>query len=176
MVSTADVVACARLLGSALGAPGGGERVALHLSEAMAAARARHWPGPRPRVLFVVGHEPLVVAGPGSYADELLRLAGAENVVRDARPWSLYPPERAVADDPTLVIDAAVQESADTLARLSAIPAVRRGAVRRLSDDSALRPGPRLLRALSELTRILHPEGDGSKEGNRPSGDAGGAP
>jgi iron complex transport system substrate-binding protein len=106
----------------------------------------------------VVGHEPLVVAGPGSYPDELLRLAGGENVVRGARPWSYYPVERAVADDPTLVIDASVLEPPETLARLVAIPAVRRGAVRRLSDDSALRPGPRFTRALAELARILHPE------------------
>jgi len=78
--------------------------------------------------------------------------------VRDARPWCTYPVERAVADDPALVIDGGVLEPPETLARLGAIPAVRRGAVRRLSDDSALRPGPRFARAVAELARILHPE------------------
>ena len=37
-----------------------------------------------PRVLFVYGFQPLVVAGPGSFADELLRDAGAINVAGGA--------------------------------------------------------------------------------------------
>jgi iron complex transport system substrate-binding protein len=159
VVGVRDVVAGARTLGRALGEAAAGERVARELSESLARARAAG-SAPRPRVLFVLGHEPLVVAGPGSYPDELLRLAGGENVVRDARPWSFYPVESAVADDPTLVIDAGVLEPPETLARLVAIAAVRRGDVRRLSDDSALRPGPRFARALAELARILHSAGE----------------
>ena len=153
LVTVADVLDTARSLGATLGAPVAGERVARELSEAVSKARARALP--RRRALFVVGHDPLVVAGPGSYADELLRLAGGENVVRDARPWSVYSLEQAVADDPAIVIDGGVLEPPETLARHSVIGAVRRGAVRRLPDDAALRPGPRLVRALAELSRIL---------------------
>lgn len=159
MENVADVIASARLLGRALGDAPAGERLARELSGAWESARAQRQPGPRPRVLFVIGHTPLVVAGPGSYPDELLRLAGGENVVKDALPWSVYPLERALVDDPALVIDGGLDEPPSTLSRLSAIPAVRRGAVRRLSDASALRPGPRLGRALSELSHILYPEG-----------------
>jgi len=157
VVSVADVVASARLVGRALGAARAGEGLARALEGSVAAARARAEAAPRVRVLFVVGHDPLVVAGPGSYPDELLRLSGGENVVKESRPWPLYPLERAVADDPDLVIDGAVLEPPEGLARLSAIPAVRRGAVRRLPDDAALRPGPRLTRALDELWPMLHP-------------------
>ena len=110
-------------------------------------------------MLFVVGRDPLVVAGPGRYPDELLRLAGGENVVKEARPWPVYPLERAVADDPALVIDGAVLEPKDGLARLGAIPAVRRGSVHRLRDDGALRPGPRLAGALDELSTALRSAG-----------------
>lgn len=154
----ADVIAAARLLGRALGDAPAGERLARQVSGTWEKARAERRPGPRPRVLFVVGHDPLVVAGPGSYPDDLLRAAGGENVVQDARPWSVYPLERAMVDDPTLVIDGGLHEPPSTLSRLSAIPAVRRGALRRLSDASALRPGPWLGRALSELSHILYPE------------------
>ena len=155
--TVADVLDTARSLGAALGAPAAGEHVARELSEVVTRARARAAALPRRRALFVIGHDPLVVAGPGSYADELLRLAGGENVVRDALPWSVYPLEQAVADDPAIVIDGGVLEPPETLARHSVIGAVRRGAVRRLPDDAALRPGPRLVRALEELSRILHP-------------------
>ena len=40
-----------------------------------------------------------MVAGPGSFPDELLRVCGAESVVRGDRPWPVYPVEKAVADD-----------------------------------------------------------------------------
>jgi iron complex transport system substrate-binding protein len=106
----------------------------------------------------LVGRDPLVVAGPGSYPDELLRIAGAENVVRSGRAWPVYPLERAVADDPDLVIDGAVLEPTEGLARLDVIPAVKRGLVHRLTNDAALRPGPRLADALAELSGALRRE------------------
>ena len=159
VVSVADVLGSARVVGSALGDAPAGERLARSLEASVDAARRRAAAGPRVRVLFVVGRDPLVVAGPGSYPDELLRLAGGENVVKEARPWPVYPLERAVADDPALVIDGAVLEPKDGLARLGAIPAVRRGSVHRLRDDGALRPGPRLAGALDELSTALRSAG-----------------
>ncbi len=155
VVSVADVIAGARLLGEALGDRAAGDRLARSLSGAVSAARAGAGRRGRVRVLFVVGRDPLVVAGPGSYPDELVRLAGGENVVEGDRPWPVYPLDRAVAADPALVIDAALQEPPAGIRRLEAIPAVRRGAVYRLEDDAALRPGPRLPRALAELERAL---------------------
>jgi len=158
VVSVADVLAAARVVGVALGDAPAGERLASRLEADVSRVRERAR-GLKPvRVLFVVGREPLVVAGPGSYPDELLRLLGATNVAQGARPWPVYPVERAVADDPEVVIDGAVLEPKEGLARLTAIPAVRRGRVVRLQDDGALRPGPRLTRALDELFRALHPE------------------
>lgn len=155
VVSVADVLATARAVGSALGDAPAGEALARSLEGSVAAARRRAEGRPRVRVLFVVGRDPLVVAGPGSYPDELLRLAGGENVVKDARPWPVYPLERAVADDPALVVDGAVLEPKEGVSRLDAIPAVRRGRVYRLRDDGALRPGPRLAGALEELSAAL---------------------
>ncbi len=155
VVSVADVLRGARLVGSALGDAAGGERLARSLEDGVEAARRRAAGERRVRVLFIVGRDPLVVAGPGSFPDELLRLVGGVNAVRSDRPWPVYPVERAIADDPALVIDGAVLEPPEGMARLAAIPAVRRGAVHRLRDDAALRPGPRLLQALDELAGAL---------------------
>jgi cobalamin transport system substrate-binding protein len=155
VVSVADVLACARLVGAALGDAPAGERLAQDLDRAIATARARAPPGPRARVLFVIGRDPLVVAGPGSYPDELLRIAGADNAVKNTRAWPVYPLERAVADDPDLVVDGAILEPAEGISRLAAIPAVKRGAVHRFGSDAALRPGPKLAAALEELSRAL---------------------
>jgi iron complex transport system substrate-binding protein len=155
VITVADVTATARLLGDAIGEPARGEALAARLQGAVEGLRTRAAGRPRPRVLFAVGREPLVVAGPGSFPDELLRLAGAENAVGGSRPWPVYPLELAVAADPDLVIDAAFDEPAAGISRLSAIPAVRRGAVARLVRDDLLRAGPRMIEALGDLEQAL---------------------
>jgi iron complex transport system substrate-binding protein len=158
VVGVPDVLACARLVGAALGDAAAGDRLARSLEEAIDRAGRRAAALPRVRVLMVVGREPLVVAGPGSFPDALLSIAGGANVAEGTRPWPVYPLERAVAANPDLVLDAAVNEPAEGMSRLAAIPAVRAGRVARLPNDDALRPGPRLVRALDDLLRALHPE------------------
>jgi iron complex transport system substrate-binding protein len=158
IVSVADVVETPRIVGDALGDRAAGERLSRALAADVEAVRRRAAGLARRRALFVVGHEPLVVAGPGSFPDELLRICAAENVVRGERAWPVYPLEKAVADDPDVVVDAAPQEAAEGIRRLSAIRAVREGRVLRLASDDLIRPGPRMIRGLAELVRGLHPE------------------
>jgi iron complex transport system substrate-binding protein len=155
VVGVPDVLRAARRVGAALGNPAAGERLASEMDAAVRAAEERASSLPRRRVLLVIGRDPLVVAGPGSYPDALLRIAGGVNVVTGSRPWPVYSLERAVADDPDLVVDAAVNEPADTIARLEAIPAVKAGRVVRLPDDRVLRPGPQLPAALKQLQSAL---------------------
>ncbi len=158
VISVADVIAATRAVAAALGDSAAGERVAAELEAAIRRARARSASLPRKRVLLLVGREPLVVAGPGSYPDELLRILGATNVVGGTVPWLVFPIEKAAAANPDLVIDAAVREHGSADGGLGAIPAVRRGAIRRLETDDALRPGPALVRALDALFEAIHPE------------------
>jgi len=155
VVGVPDVLRAARRVGAALGAPAAGERLAADMEAAVRAAEERASSLPRRRVMLVIGRDPLVVAGPGSYPDALLRIAGGVNVVKGERPWPVYSLERAVADDPDLVVDAAVNEPADTIVRLGAIPAVKAGRVVRLPDDRVLRPGPQLPAALGQLQKAL---------------------
>jgi iron complex transport system substrate-binding protein len=157
VVSVADALEAVRLVAAALGDPAGGERLARSISASVERVRRRAAELPPVRALVVVGRDPLVVAGPGSFPDELLRIAGGRNVASGDRPWPIYSLEKAVADDPELVIDAAVAEPADGIRRLAAIGAVRAGKVARLSNDDLLRPGPYLSRALVDLFRALHP-------------------
>jgi iron complex transport system substrate-binding protein len=159
IVGVADVLATPRIVGEALGDREGGEKLARELSASVEDLRRRARGVPRRRVLFVVGREPLVVAGPGSFPDELLSIVGAENVVRGARPWPVYPLEKAVADDPQIVVDAAAREPAAGIERLAAIRAVRQGRVVRLPNDDLLRAGPRMVRGMEDLFRRLHGEG-----------------
>ena len=155
VVGVPDVLRAARVIGAALGNPAAGERLASEMDAAVRSAQLAAAAIPRRRVLLVIGRDPLVVAGPGSYPDALLRIVGGENVVTGGRPWPIYSLEMAVADDPDLVVDAAVNEPADAIRRLSAIAAVKAGRVVRLPDDRVLRPGPQLPAALAQLQLAL---------------------
>jgi cobalamin transport system substrate-binding protein len=153
--SLADALAAPRLVGDALGEAEAGRALQAAMVAAVERFRARASRLSRRRFLFLVGRSPLVAAGPGTFPDELLRGAGYENVVRGGPLWPLYPLEKAVADDPDVVIDLCHREPEANAARLQIIPAVRHGRRIALRTDDMLRPGPRLIHGLEELFQAL---------------------
>jgi iron complex transport system substrate-binding protein len=159
--SEADVYRVAEELGGLLARPAAGERLSASIRAGLAAVEARLHGAPPRRTVLVFGHEPLVVAGGGSFADALLRRAGALNVAGDTqRPFPVWSVEAAVRAAPEVIIDNWVGAAppADLWARWPSIPAVRAGRVHRLEATATLRPGPRLPLALETLARLIHPE------------------
>ena len=119
---------------------------------------------PRPRVLLVFGLAPLSVAGPGSFADEMIAKAGGANVITAGGAYPTIGTERVLALDPDVVVNAAMMEE-NAAERLnatapgwSAVRAVKEGRVRTITDESVLRPGPRIGDGLALLARAIHPE------------------
>lgn len=118
---------------------------------------------PRVRVLLVFGVEPLVVAGPGGFPDEMIRRAGGANAIAEGGAYPTLGLERVVVLDPDLVVDASMAETQAKERRLADLPgwtnvrAVARGKVARLTDESVLRPGPRIGDGLATLARAIHP-------------------
>lgn len=153
MQSVEDTVAAIREIGRALGVAQRSEAITRRIERARAEIRAKASVLPHPRVLFVYGFEPLVVAGPGSFADELLADAGAVNAAAKARSaYPTYSVEQAVADHPDLVIDASDAGGGERLrSLLSGARWVR------LQGEALLHPGPRLEEGLRELFAIVHP-------------------
>jgi len=151
-------------LGKRLGDEPAGKRVADHIREQRDAV-ARSLAGkPRPRALVVFGLRPIVVAGRGSFPDEMLRLAGADNVVTGER--TRFPTlgiERVLALDPDVVVDTtgAVMQEGMTITKdlpgWSEVRAVKEDRIVRIQDDRVLRPGPRVGEGLEILAKALHP-------------------
>lgn len=124
----------------------------------------------RPRALFVVWLEPLFVAGPGTFMDDLLSICGAQNVAGDMdNPWKQHSVEMAVAADPeVLVLSAEHAPTADDAqARLAAlrrssawrgVTAVKTGRIVLVHGDLVMRTTPRLARGLRILAEGIHPE------------------
>jgi iron complex transport system substrate-binding protein len=154
--SVDDVLAALRAAGAALGRAAQGEALAQGLEQARAAVRARARGLAPVRVLFAYGFEPLVVAGPGSFADELLRDAGGVNVAADAgRAYPVWSVERALGARADVVLDAAdVPAGRETL---RALPGLRDARWVQLPSPALLHPGPALGQGLEELFSALHP-------------------
>lgn len=124
----------------------------------------------RPTALLVVWLDPLFVAGPGTFGDDILRLAGATNAAGQTRhPWKEFSLEMAVAANPQVLVIAVDHQPGDadtrrTLAELRKHPswrqvsAVKQGRIILVHSDTILQTGPRLAQGLRELAVALHPE------------------
>ncbi len=118
---------------------------------------------PRPRVLLVAALAPVYLAGPKSYADDMVRRAGGTNVVSQGAAWPTLGFERIIELDPDIVVDATVAETGGATritpdaAGWGGLRAVRQGHVVALNDTRVLRAGPRVAEGLAVLARALHP-------------------
>ena len=103
---------------------------------------------PEPRVVYLLGGDPPWVAGPGTYIDELMAVAGGNNVFDDLGP--LYAPvsmEALLARELDLILLPEGLAPPPLLAhvRSAALPA------------SVEIPGPGLGRAARDIARLIHP-------------------
>jgi iron complex transport system substrate-binding protein len=118
---------------------------------------------PHVKVLFLFDVAPLVAAGPGSFPDEIVRLAGGENVITRGGAYPTIGLEHLLALAPDVLLDGAsdMRVTEPLLKRLENAPgfrelaAVREGRVRPVGSD-ALRPGPRIGDGLVTVARAIH--------------------
>jgi ABC-type Fe3+-hydroxamate transport system substrate-binding protein len=148
-----------QVLGRALGAEATAAVVSDSVRATLDRVRALTASQPRPRVVWPVWESPVLVIGAGSYLDELLTIAGADNAFHDlAAPSPGVSIEEIASRDPDLVAVSASRATA--MAAMPAWRAVR--AVREqhfLVHDPALtgRPSVVLGMAATQLARALHP-------------------
>lgn len=114
------------------------------------------------KVLFVVGHDPLVVAGKGLFIDELIGIAGGINVgAQSPGTWPRISLETVVAAAPEVIIDGVMGSEAGASLEAywrpyTSVPAVRDGRLRAQSSDALLRPGPRVGLGAQQLFDLIH--------------------
>jgi iron complex transport system substrate-binding protein len=102
--------------------------------------------------------------GPGSFVDELIKLAGGRNIFGEGdNPYPQVSAEQVVAADPQFIILADAQygmtpEQVAARPGWEGIAAVEDGKVFPIDADLVSRPGPRLADGLEAIVRILHPD------------------
>jgi iron complex transport system substrate-binding protein len=121
--------------------------------------------GPR-RVLVVVGQRPLYAAGPGSHIDELIKVAGGENVFSDAMSaYQLVSMEAALERMPEVIVDVSDNRPGAMRGREAGLwgqwdflPAVRENRVYWVDPVRLTIPGPRLPEMAELMAKLIHPE------------------
>jgi len=131
------------------------------------AAKARQATA-QPRVFFEVDatdpSKPFT-AGPGSFVDAMITLAGGQNIAAGASSqWPQLSLEELVKADPEIIIlsDYAYGVTPESVARRPGwanLSAVKRGAIKPIEDPNiVVRPGPRIVDGLELLARFIQPD------------------
>jgi iron complex transport system substrate-binding protein len=164
----ADVVRLIEVVGGAVGRSNEARSLVASMRARVSRVTAAVQGARRPRVLFTYGRDPLVVAGPSTFAGELIALAGGENIVAEPevryRPYNI---ERVLRLAPEVLIDSSMGTAGAAAnrtqlhgrwARFPSLPAVVTGRLHWVDPQIFARPGPRLAGALESLARLLHPD------------------
>jgi iron complex transport system substrate-binding protein len=120
-------------------------------------------PARSPGVLLLYGSEPLIAAGKGSIGDELIRLAGGNNIMADSSgPYIATNIENIVAKNPEVIVELSMgteKNSAEIArkrwARWQSISAVKKNRIHILDPDLVCRPGPRIVEGLKLIAQAI---------------------
>lgn len=175
LTSVSEILGAVKRIAGLLGDPQPGATLASSIAAQIERVKRRVAPARRRSVLFVVGLRPLVAVGGQNFIDELITLAGGENIAADAaQPWLNLPDEYVVAKAPEVIIEAGMGSERGESARhwrdLKSIPAVKQRRIYSHPSDKILRPGPRIGEGLEEIARLVHPECFGESQNHQAKG------
>ena len=160
-----DIITSLKKLADLLGVPEAGATVSTEMEHQLTILQQRLASSPAKRVLFVVWHQPLISVGKDTFIADALRRAGAISIVNSEQNWPQVNLEEVARIQPDFLVFAASHSEAvpSTVEALSALPAWsildavnnRRYAV---ISDAVNRPAPRIVVAIEDLARQLHPD------------------
>ena len=160
------VLTSLRQVGARLGREARAGEVEREIRARMDGIRRRVAGAPKPRVLCVVGQNPLYVAGPGSHIDEMIQAAGGQNVASDAlTPFQLVSLEAMLDRQPEVIIDTSDNRPGAPHGRelgaweqWSFLPAVQQSRVFHVDPSRLSIPSPRLPDMTALVGKMIHPE------------------
>jgi len=118
-----------------------------------------------PRVFLEMGAEPLISVGPGSFAHDLIEIAGGRNVFgQSISTYRRCTLEEILLADPEVIIICSMVSNDFCLRqrrwwnRWKNISAVRNNRICIVEANLVTRPGPRMVEGLEEIAKAIHPE------------------
>lgn len=119
-------------------------------------------PKKKKRVIIVLNRRPVISVAPGSFLDEMIRVAGGENAITSAS--SRYPtlsPESMLMLNPDVIMvtemssQPLIDTEGDLLNGFKTSKAVKNQAIFYIHPDLIVRPGPRIVLGLKQLNSYL---------------------
>ncbi|MGA8849506.1 MAG: cobalamin-binding protein [Dehalococcoidia bacterium] len=119
----------------------------------------------RPRVFYIVWHDPLWTAGSGTFINELIEKAGGVNIFGNVISYPMVSIEDVLARDPEIIITSELSyDWAKNATELASTNASQTGRIYTVDDDLVQRPGSRLVEGLEWFAHFIHPEIFGEPE------------
>jgi iron complex transport system substrate-binding protein len=155
-------------IGQAAGCSDKAEPLAAKIKSDIDQIRAKSSSAKKVKVLWAVQTEPMRVAGVKTFVNEIIDLAGGQNVI--APTGDQYPSvgtETILTCGAEVIIQSAMgteditkqQETAEKFwSRYANLPAVKDKKVYVVEADTVLRLGPRLPEGVMSVAKLLHPE------------------
>jgi iron complex transport system substrate-binding protein len=163
-ITVSDVMDVMGRLGRLAERPEAADRAVATMRDRIEAVTTRVSGRPRPRVLYVLWPDPLIVPGRGALVSELIALAGGESVTADGGPgYPRYSMEAALARNPEVIVLASHGSERSPLVRakwerLGQVPAIAAGRLYTMDGNLMHRYGPRMVDGLERLARAIHPD------------------
>ncbi|HET7108084.1 MAG TPA: cobalamin-binding protein [Candidatus Acidoferrum sp.] len=159
-----EILSTTRKLADVLGVPENGKSLTADLQARLSALQSKLEAIPPSRVLFIVWTEPLISVGKNTFIADALRRADATSIVESTQDWPQMSLEEVVRLRPEYLVFA--ESHSDSASREFEALANRPGwnileAVRNrhfaVVSDAVNRPAPRIVSAIEDLARQLHP-------------------
>lgn len=154
----ADIEKVGKIIGQETEAARLVEKMKKKVEEVKAKVQGR----PRVRVFFEIYSQPLMTAGKNTFINDMIEIAGGENIgAKAGEGYPQFSEEQLVRDNPDVYL--AVKGSMNNPEELkkrtgySDLKAVKEGKVFVIDDNLVTRPGPRLIDGLIEVAKALHP-------------------
>jgi iron complex transport system substrate-binding protein len=161
--SLADIREMIRRLGILLGTEMRADSLVRNIDAELEAVRRATASQPTRTVLYLLNADPATAAGPGTFIDDLITIAGGRNIFHDARQlWPQVSLEEIVRRQPDVIIRPSERALSDPLigirdrAGWRDLNAVSSGAVHAVDPDLFNRAGATAGEVARRLARLLH--------------------
>ncbi len=120
----------------------------------------------KPRVFYLIWHDPIWTTGAGTFEDSLIEMAGGRNIAHILNGYVDMSLEALIDANPQVMIAGVGMGTGADLTfqflqnepRLADTDARLNGRIYSVNMDIVARPGPRIVDALEEFFRLIHPE------------------
>ncbi len=153
-----EVISDIRTVGKITARPKTADSVAKRMESDIASVRSSRSGKRSSKVLVVIQANPLWCAGPATFVDEMVKIAGGKNIAYDARPgFNTFSKELALKRNPDVIVTG-IKDDADYFLKSPLwqhTNAVKHKRVYAIGGDCMVRAGPRLTIGLKRLAEKL---------------------